>query len=360
MRIPYYKNLDGVRGLAAIMVMFFHFFHRSFNNNSMILNVVKKISILGQTGVTLFFVLSGFLITRILLNTKSDEGYFKKFYLRRSLRIFPLYYFFLFFSFFVAPYLFGSGEPCVYSRYTPVSDQLYFYTYLQNFARTFGWLTTNGPGHFWSLAVEEHFYLFWPFIIYFFSNKNIIRIIALIIVFAFTLRIYMVNNGVGVFYFTFTRFDSLAIGALLAFLELKKYFNSDKLKLVKPVLLILVVSIGLISFFFSGEGNNYVQVVKYLILPLTYFFGLWYVLSIKHDSFINKSLNFSYLQFSGKVSYGLYVYHPFVYFLIDSYLSIDYIILDFLVKFSLSYLISFISFELLEKKFLKLKKHFEY
>lgn len=357
MKLKYFKNLDGVRGIAALMVMIFHFF-LGVSSNSFTINLIKKIATFGQTGVTLFFVLSGFLITRILIKTKSEKGYFKNFYLRRSVRIFPLYYFFLFFAFIVSPFLFNSiNVGSVYTSYTPLIDQFYYYTYLQNFARTFSW-GWQGPGHFWSLAVEEHFYLFWPFMVYFFSNNNLKKVIIFIIVFALLLRAIMLNNGYEVFYFTFTRFDSLAIGSLLALLELKKVFkveNSNKF-------LVLLIAFSLPTFIlltvFSGTANYYVQIFKYLFISMTYFSFICYVLSIKTNNFINKILNSSILQYSGKISYGLYVYHPFVYFLVEYFFETDYILINMLSRFILTYIISSLSYKYFESYFLRFKKYF--
>ncbi len=130
-KLKYYKNLDGVRALAALMVVVFHFF-RDITPNSKSLHIAKEISYFGQTGVTLFFVLSGFLITRILLNAKETQGYFRNFYLRRTLRILPLYYLFLILWYFIAPLL-------IVMHSTSFNQQVYYYTFLQNFARTFDW-----------------------------------------------------------------------------------------------------------------------------------------------------------------------------------------------------------------------------
>ena len=174
MEIKYFKNLDGIRAIAVLMVMLSHFLtplHSKFNILQQLLN---KSSMLGQLGVSLFFVLSGFLITRILLNTKEKKQYFKNFYVRRILRIFPLYYLFLILFYYIFPFILDTEIP-------KFSQQLYYFTYLQNFAITFKW-DSVGPIHFWSLAVEEHFYIFWPFIIYFFKDNKVIRIIILLIV----------------------------------------------------------------------------------------------------------------------------------------------------------------------------------
>ena len=155
--------------------MFFHFFQPYLNSDkSGFLYRIAKIAIFGQTGVTLFFVLSGFLITRILLSTKNQDNYFSAFYARRALRIFPLYYLFLAIYFFINPFIHGE-------QIIPASKQWYYWVYLQNFALTFNW-DSAGPMHYWSLGVEEHFYLFWPVLVYFVDTKHISKVIYFIII----------------------------------------------------------------------------------------------------------------------------------------------------------------------------------
>lgn len=218
MNITYHKNLDGVRAIAALMVMVFHL--SAVVPDTTPLAGVLKLSVSAHMGVTLFFVLSGFLITRILISTRDDTHFFKNFYLRRSLRIFPLYYLFLLIFYFAIPVVTDSP-------FTPVKEQLIFYTYFQDFAMTFDW-KANGPGHYWSLAVEEHFYLFWPLIVYYCNNKSLYKVIAGIVAVAFALRIVLIMGGYPVYYFTFTRFDSLAMGALLALMETKQAFKKTE------------------------------------------------------------------------------------------------------------------------------------
>lgn len=351
MKLKYYNNLDGIRAIAALMVMIFHFF-QAFDPNSYFWQTIKKVSVFGQTGVTLFFVLSGFLITRILINTKETEGYFKNFYLRRTLRIFPLYYLFLILSYFIVPYILDAKIP-------DFSQQIYYYLYLQNFASTFSW-DAVGPSHFWSLAVEEHFYLFWPLVIYLFSRKNLIKIIIGIIVFALLLRIYMVNKDLDVFKFTFTRFDSLAIGAILAILELKNYFTSENIK--KFVILLCGIFIPTITIwlFISGDKNTYIQIFKYLLISFTYFSLIGFILCLKNDHLINKFLRSRFLVYTGKISYGLYVYHPLAYALCDNYLNTNSQIINLLIRFTATYILAALSYHFFESAFLRLKKYFEY
>lgn len=182
--MKYYKELDGVRAVAALMIMVCHFFLYADSENSFFL-LLKKISVFGQTGVSLFFVLSGFLISRILLNAKKEKNYFRNFYVKRILRIFPLYYFFLLLYYFGLPTILSEQ---IYS----FSEQKYFWVYLQNIARTFEW-KSEGPVHFWSLAVEEHFYFFWPILFFFFSTKRIVQSIIVIVILAFLCRIILLK-----------------------------------------------------------------------------------------------------------------------------------------------------------------------
>jgi len=333
------------------MVVFFHFF-LGVMPSSKLLTVIAKISLFGQTGVTLFFVLSGFLITRILLTTRSEKGFFKNFYLRRILRIFPLYYFFLILSYYIFPYIFSSSIPDFYS-------QLYFYLYLQNFAVTFNWPAV-GPGHFWSLAVEEHFYLFWPFVVFFLNSKKIILAIFGIIIIALFFRIILLHNGYSTFYFTFTRFDSLAIGALLAFLEKKNYFKKENVYIFMIFIICSIIPNLLFWILFSGQGNFYIQVFKDLFISFFYFSIIGYVLSIKEKHFLNKILESYFFNYTGKISYGIYVYHVLAYGLIFDFFQSNYLIVNLFNSIALTYIISSISFYLIESKFLKLKKYFEY
>lgn len=351
MRLSYYKNLDGVRAVAALMVMTFHFF-QSLGGGAVPPAFLAKVAVFGQTGVDLFFVLSGFLITRILLATKSGPDYFRNFYLRRSLRIFPLYYLFLLLYYFIFPLIFNEQTP-------GFGQQVYYYTYLQNFALTFNW-NAAGPEHFWSLGVEEHFYLFWPLAVYFLSNTALKRLSIGIIVASLLLRVWMVNQGYSVFYFTFTRFDALAAGALLALLELKNYFTKRNAAKFAGLLAVLFVPAVMMWTLFTGEGNNYIQIFKFLLFSFVYFSFIGLVVCLDQNHFLNRILNTKFLNYTGKISYGLYVYHLFVYQLCNRFLHLENLILEFVIKFAATFLLSTLSFYLFESSFLKLKKYFEY
>ena len=350
MGLTYYRSLDGVRGIAALMIMVFHFF-QEVEQQTGVVGMLKKLSVFGRTGVTLFFVLSGFLITRILLHTKETPGYFRNFYGRRAVRIFPLYYLFLLIYYYLVPAVEGSASPAL-------SDQLYYYFYLQNFAETFGWEVT-GPLHFWSLAVEEHFYLFWPLVVYLVTQRRLLKIIVAIVVMALLLRMYMVGSGYSVFYFTFTRFGALAIGSGLALLETNGYLKPARAKYFSWLLLLVVAPLIALWMAFTGAGNDNIQLYKYPLIALVYFSAIGYLIT-QRTPYLNEWLRAGWLSYTGRISYGLYVYHPLLFLLCAQYLHLGNIVLDFALSTALCYLVASASYYYFEAPFLGLKRFFAY
>ena len=178
-------EFDGLRGLAVLMVLIFHY----GNNPPYGIGVLSKIFLRlldwGEPGVDLFFVLSGCLITNILLDTKRSEHYFYFFYMRRALRILPLYYVAVMVFFWaylplehaavvkgVLPSPRGSWDA------TPSWEQIWYWLHLSNWRTGFGHLKTSPITHFWSLAIEEQFYFLWPFAVRATSEKTLLRIWA--------------------------------------------------------------------------------------------------------------------------------------------------------------------------------------
>lgn len=351
MQLKHFKELDGIRGIAAIMVMFFHFF-QSLESKNQFLIILKKLSVFGQTGVSLFFVLSGFLITRILLNTKQSSSYFFNFYVRRSLRIFPLYFLFLIIFYFIIPLF--EKTPIV-----PFRSQIYFWVYLQNVAMTFNW-RNSGPVHFWSLAVEEHFYLFWPFLIYFLDKNKIKILIILLIILALLTRFILIKNNYPVFYFTLSRMDELAVGAILALLEREgrlKFKDANKFLLLIGLLIIPTIALWT---FTTGLGLDAIQISKFILLSFSYFSLIGLVLTLKDTNWFKKILRLKELSYTGKISYGLYVYHPLCFYFLNTYTKLNSVLISFVLSFALTYVIASLSYYLFELKFILLKNNFKY
>src|SRR5260370_16732322 len=166
-------GLDGIRGLAILLVMAVHFIGDATPRN-FAERLAVKLASYGVLGVDLFFVLSGFLITGLLLDAKNDPHYFRNFYARRILRIFPLYYLVLALLFLVLPRLIALTPALELAR----ERQVWLWTYTANFyiAAKSSWAALTYVSHFWSLAIEEHFYLLWPLAVFLLSRETLARI----------------------------------------------------------------------------------------------------------------------------------------------------------------------------------------
>jgi peptidoglycan/LPS O-acetylase OafA/YrhL len=342
--IKYIKSLDGVRGIAALMVIVYHYFNvNKFNGIGF--SQIHKFVVIGQTGVSLFFVLSGFLITRILLRTKEKRNYFQKFYIKRALRIFPLYYLFLLIFYFI--------DPIIRSQQI-LPTGIAFWLYLQDIYMTFHF-PKNGPDHFWSLAVEEHFYLFWPFIIYYLKDIDIFKVSIVLILFSFVLRYILFSNGYEVFYFTFTRIDELVLGAFLAILEIKNKLTIQSIKIYKNLFVVLVLANGALWVFLDSTTSILIQVIKFPLIGMLYFSALAILICLAENHFLSKILSSRPLLYTGKISYGMYVFHPMIFLYLDSYQYSINILWKFFIAIILIYIVSSICFFLFEKRFLDLK-----
>jgi peptidoglycan/LPS O-acetylase OafA/YrhL len=216
------KSLDGVRGLAVSMVIISHLMFLSNYNENFLWKFLKN----GWMGVDLFFVLSGYLITSILIASKSKKNYFRNFIIRRTLRIFPLYYAVLIIVL-ICLFFYQNGN---------FQNLVWYFTYTSNIGMAINdnWLHVGGNlelSHFWSLAVEEQFYLFWPLIIYFIPNKYIPFLAFLMVICGPEIRIligeWMNSETMAAYVMTPARMDSLAGGALLASLYQNDVFSSS-------------------------------------------------------------------------------------------------------------------------------------
>lgn len=346
MKLKYIKELDSVRGIAALSIMWLHF-ASGIPHQSVVGTYLQKSSSLFQVGVPLFFVLSGFLITRILIHSKSENNFFLNFYARRSLRIFPLYYLVLAIAFFLLPVLFRSNFPSGANILTQIF-------YLQNIAIAFKWPDFNGFNHLWSLAVEEHFYLFWPLIVYCLNPGNLKKLIILILCVQPILRFILLQQNVDVFYFTFTRLDELCIGGLIAIMELEGKVISKRLVIIVSSLCVA----GLIFWLaFTGQRLHVIQSLKFSLFSIIFYIAIGYI-ALNNNKWINKALQNKVLFYTGKISYGLYIYHPICYTLVEYYLHPQSQIVKFVWCISTSYAIASLSYYLYEKQFLRFKKRF--
>ncbi|PJJ76593.1 peptidoglycan/LPS O-acetylase OafA/YrhL [Thermoflavifilum aggregans] len=357
-RLPaHIPALDGLRGMAILLVLLYHCFP-------------FFITKLGWTGVDLFFVLSGFLITGILLDTKHEKGYYKNFIIRRILRIFPLYYLVLCVLFIFIP-LFGLDQVRGHQFGFYQNHQKWFWLYMQNWLYSLqGFPSNHALVHFWSLAVEEQFYIFWPFLIWLIPRRWIPATILILIAFGILFRLRLGSLiGLGYTYpylSTLSRMDALLIGGIIAYLI--RFKKSFLVQHTKSFFLLSVLG-TLISLFIIRSANFLNLSPVYTIIDIL--FGCLLIYSLHTETHVFSLLFRSpLLGFLGKYSYGIYVYHYLLYQMIGMhFFKISPVNgipetnlmnkLTFGIAITgLSIGISWISYHVWEKPFLSLKKYF--
>lgn len=360
----HYEFIDGLRAVAVLLVIWFHSSEFVFTEDMVgLVGAYYTAALIGQTAVDLFFVISGFLITGILIDSADLKGRYKRFYTRRTLRIFPLYYAFIL--------LFGlvlMSEPPEMG-----SDKghfIYYLFYLQN------WLGGDHLegiyvllNHTWSLAIEEQFYLIWPFVFWSLYKRSymgtMIFCVALIIVSA-GCRFYFAAQEEYVFAYkaTICHFDSIAMGALCSLLYFK--YKDQILRYRIPVMLCGAVSfiIFLILLYTrqNSTDSHLFMMSNGLIFTNIFYMCIFMLLLIAREgNAIKKALCHRFLRFSGKISYGLYIFHFPVGMMIAA--SINTMGMGYAASHSITlllilpvcYLIAWLSYTYLEMPILKLK-----
>jgi len=313
---------------------------------------------LGWAGVPLFFVLSGFLITSILLEEKSRRfsDYLRAFYIKRTLRIFPLFYAYLAFNYII---LLVTGRSTV--------GYEWYLLYLQNYHIGFELMRSGSipgiVGHTWSLAVEEQFYLIWPVLVYFMSSRQITWICILLIMAAPLTRLAILQASGNVYLANVTLpscLDMMAYGSILALLRT----STIGTKVVCAMCVFgctltgyAIFELGLEAFW---EPGKWVRSASYLYTALAFAFGMaiWAV-TVRPNASLVTAFSFRPLLFTGKISYGLYMWH-FIAFLAVEKLALKAPVLAMplvtpLLSLILAYVVSSISFYFFETYFLRLK-----
>jgi peptidoglycan/LPS O-acetylase OafA/YrhL len=340
--------LDGVRAIAILMVMVFHFFQGSVQTSAA-WKAIGKVAALGQTGVDLFFVLSGFLITGILLDSCSRKNALKTFYLRRTFRIFPLYYGYLIVAFLLLPALHLSA-PIAWN------NQWWFWLYCQNLQDTFlKNFKMFGPGHFWSLAVEEHFYLVWPFIVMRLPLRHLRHMLLALIGLALVVRAVMVVAGYPVYYFTLCRMDTLAVGALLAVLSRQGNFLQVAGQWLRKYILWLLAVLAPCYALLTGASNPVIQVVKFSLFAFLCGAVLVLALTASRGGRPVRVLGSSVASTIAKGSYAMYVFHPAIFDLLRTRFPAIPSIVALPVAFLATFAAAWLSWCLLEKPCLNLR-----
>jgi len=371
--------LDGLRGVAILLVIAVHYlgtYAEAEPEASLLFHLARG----GWVGVDLFFALSGFLITAILIRTVENENYYRNFYARRTLRIFPLYYVSL-------ALIFGIGTlvPMFRSEgfQQVASVQGWLWLYASNIKvainqqmQTFGlfgggWVELS---HLWSLAVEEQFYLVWPALIAVIPGRHRLRLTLIAFVTALSLRLLFIHHGnvIAAYVLMPCRMDALATGAFIAVFAGRDGGTARLLRWSRPVAVATTLAIA-VMWLWRGDfwqRDPVVAGVGFSLVALLAGCLVVFAIGLPGEHLLIRGLSCRWLRGIGRVSYGMYIIHFAllkIFFLritpmerltqiIGSQGAV--IVLRFGIVVVVSYALARLSWHFLERPFLGLKRHF--
>ena len=359
----YHPELDVLRFIAFLAVFMHHALPRDASVylakglSPVVIQWIMTAKEAGAFGLDLFFALSSYLITELLLREHAQRGSFSvsAFYVRRALRIWPLYFTFLVLTVLVIPTLIPAesfGPIYIFS----------FALFVGNWVcATYG-LPFSVASPLWSISVEEQFYIGWPLLLRFFGVNRLKQLAVVMLVVAVLTRIGLAIYGVGhpgVWCNTIARLDPIALGAILAFT-----LNGRAPQISNALRVVLCASAFvtwlLTARYFSHDGPT--SVATYALSGLASVVLLLAVL--KSEAPLLRVRPFCWLVYLGRISYGLYVFHLFALALLAQVLVLPVvgIPLNFGLRLALSFLLTVIlavvSYNVLELPFLRLKKRF--
>ena len=358
---PQMPELDSVRGLAILMVLFYHCFYWGIEVGKFprIERLFLTSLWTGRLGVNLFFVLSGFLITGLLVDSRNRPDYYLRFYIRRALRILPAYLATL-------TVLAVAGTSWQFLALS--------FVYLANLTPLFG-IAIAYPV-LWSLAVEEHFYLCWPMVVRNLTNRGILITAAAVVAASPLLRLltYYICAREGrvsfeVFDYTWNSADGLACGAALAVWLREFRPDTKKVASVAAGLLAAALSLELLGLPFGILTRQTRMGAALQVTPWHFAFTSVLAVALLARSRWRDKIRVPFLEFFGEISYGLYLYHLMVlnafgwlvsrgmmpWFQVDSFLGLT---LRFLIVSGVSVGIAYLSRRQFEDRFLRLKERF--
>lgn len=385
--IKYIKPFDGMRGIGALMIILYHFPGKYFTISH------------GWEFMQMFFVMSGYLITLVLLEDKEKYN-FKNFsiyfYVKRILRLFPLYFLYLFFWVFV--YFIFENKLIHLASKDVVQHAAYLFTYTFNYMTFINYLagfdyhSTILTTHLWTLSVEEQFYLIFPFLVFFLKKETLKKVVLAAIIIAPIFRIFFYfflkdlnPNDVAwvsqnLVRIPFSQMDSIAIGAALALFNFEWIKAPVKLFWILTILMVIIYSLNMAYVYFV-EGTTYYEITygkklaenwmthNFLFSYLITLVNIWCAIAmfcIVRGNNIKWLLENKILVFIGKLSYGIYIMHlPIMFFCGIVLNAIPFIgnhrYNIFVEAFSFGFffvvllLISYISFHFYEMKFIKMR-----
>jgi len=374
----FFPNLDGMRFIAFFVVFINHAVGcLDFRNSNTYYSFIRDRFLLGgDLGVNLFFVLSGFLITFLLLKEKELYGHINipNFYMRRVLRIWPVYFFVVFLCLLVFPH-FAAAVPSSFpldfstSRLNP----WLYVSFLGNFDYLRHGISNVLIGVLWSVSVEEQFYLFWPLIVAFIPKKYLLPVFISIIGGSVAFRFFcsMGGNSMILKYHSFSSVSDLATGAVLAWLCTRQSFTEKIKRMPRRVIVIpYLLFFAIVPFraFIWKFGLYYVHVASILPVIISALFAFFILEQNYAERSFYKLGRFRFISSLGRYTYGMYCYHMLVFFVVlycfytagadILHPGKNLFIAEVIVSLACTILFSRFSYRYIESGFLKLKKRF--
>ena len=362
--------LDGVRGLAVLIVVIHNAGWIAGESAQFPVKLFMAIAATGWIGVQLFFALSGFLITGILLDSVGKQHYFRSFFLRRTLRIFPLYYAYVAATVFIAAPL--AWDPAWAADVR--ASQWPYWLYVSNWMQPLG-ISIHGLTHLWSLAVEEQFYLVWPLVVLWLGRRGLIGLAVGMVLAGPFIRYSLRAAGLPedtAYMFTISRWDALAAGALLAALLRGEHGRALVARWTMPATIAASAAMVVLLFVERGFHSRglMVQVVGQSLINVLAACLIAFAVDEgpRAARTLQRVLSWQHLRTLGKYSYAMYVFHfpihhglkpflgPWVEGPTDDPLRLVRVVAYLTLILVLTFGASLLSWRLIEKPFLDLKE----
>jgi peptidoglycan/LPS O-acetylase OafA/YrhL len=367
----FFPNLDGPRFFCFLSVFLFHSFATGYQyiiDNPVYHFIKSSIFGNGNLGVNFFFVLSGFLITYLLIFEKFLYGtiHIGNFYIRRILRIWPLYFFCVFFGFVIFPFF------KKYMGFAPneTATPIYYILFINNFEFVRKGLPDSSVlSILWSVAIEEQFYLVWPLLISFLQAKHLPYVFMCIFIFSFLFRFIHANNPIYLEHHTFSCISDMCMGGTGAYLAIySSRFKDFIVNLKKPFIIILYAATAVIYFFRQDIFHyNELTLSADRLIVSVFFVCIILEQNFSKNSFFKfKSLR--RITKLGQYTYGLYCLHMIGILIVAILLRKlqfntkvwQVLLVEGSLSLAITILLAFISYHFFEKRFLKLKNKFAF
>lgn len=368
----FFKNLDALRFIAFLFIFLGHALDTDSDliRNSDVYALVKNyVYIFGKTGFSFAFVLSSYINTWVILEERQNAGNFKPwlYYVRRAIRIWPLYFLVLFIGFVILPFV----MELLNHPYQEVGNPWYFIFFVGNFFLIeHGWTHSPIISVLWSVSVEEQFYIFWPFLLILFRKHEKWLFVLLLIIFAIT-TVHYFGTDVNIWFHTLFLLGDIALGALFAFISFNRNWGFNWLQNLSRNTIIGIYLLFVISLLFYHQvfDNPWLPGALNLIIEKMFYAVILSFFIFEQNFGENSFFKFGKLKFItylGVVSYGLFCFHEIGLLignqvLIRAELDADiwaFLILKPVIAFAVILPLSHLSWNYFEKPLLKLKEHF--